>query len=134
ANQAMAELAKGGDKAAFAQRRDELKELSAQVKQKESALSELLSELEARLLEIPNLPHQDVPVGQSEADNRVVRVWGEAPKFDFEPKPHYELGEKHGLLDFERAAKLSGARFGVLWGQAARLERALISFMLDLHT
>jgi seryl-tRNA synthetase len=134
ANQAMAELAKGGDKAAFAQRRDELKELSAQVKEKESALGEILAELEARLLEIPNLPNEAVPVGQSEADNRVVRVWGKAPEFAFEPKPHYELGEKHGLLDFERAAKLSGARFGVLWGQAARLERALIAFMLDLHT
>jgi seryl-tRNA synthetase len=134
ANQDMARLAKGPDKDAFARRRDELKELSAQVKQKETALNELLAEFEAQLLEIPNLPHEAVPVGKSEDDNRVVRVWGETPRFDFEPKPHYELGEALGLLDFERAAKLSGARFSVLWGEAARLERALISFMLDLHT
>ncbi len=134
ANQAMAELAKGPDKAAFAKRRDELKALSGQVKEKETALAEVLTELESRLLELPNLPHADVPIGASEEDNRVVRSWGEAPRFDFEPKPHYELGEPLGLLDFERAAKLSGARFSVLWGEAARLERALIGFMLDLHT
>lgn len=134
ANQDMAQLAKGPDKEAFARRRDELKELSAEVKQKEAGLAELIAELQTQLLEVPNLPHPDVPVGQSEDDNRLVRAWGEAPRFDFEPKPHYELGEKLGLLDFERAAKLSGARFGVLWGDAARLERALIGFMLDLHT
>lgn len=134
ANQDMARLAKGPDKEAFARRRDELKELSAQVKQKEASLAELIAKLETLLLDVPNLPHPDVPVGESEADNRVVRTWGEAPRFDFEPKAHYELGEALGLLDFERAAKLSGARFGVLWGDAARLERALIGFMLDLHT
>ncbi|NLE88644.1 MAG: serine--tRNA ligase [Myxococcales bacterium] len=134
ANQAMAELAKGPDKEAFAKRRDELKALSGQIKEKEAALAEVLTELESRLLELPNLPHPDVPVGASEEDNRVVRSWGEAPRFDFEPKPHYELGEPLGLLDFERAAKLSGARFSVLWGAAARLERALVGFMLDLHT
>jgi seryl-tRNA synthetase len=134
ANTDMAALAKGPDKAAFAARRDELKELSSQVKEKETALAELLTRFEEQLLGIPNLPNPNAPVGKSEEQNRVVRVWGEAPKFPFEPQAHWDLGEKLGVLDFERAAKLSGARFSVLFAGAARLERALISFMLDLHT
>jgi seryl-tRNA synthetase len=134
ANTDMAALAKGPDKAAFAARRDELKELSAQVKEKETALAELLVRFEEQLLGLPNLPNPNAPLGKSEEQNRVVRVWGEAPKFDFQAQAHWDLGEKLGVLDFERAAKLSGARFSVLWAGAARLERALISFMLDLHT
>ena len=86
------------------------------------------------LLLVPNIPDVSVPEGRSEEANRVVRVWGTPPTFDFVPKPHYEIGEALGILDFERAAKLSGSRFSVLWGAGARLERALISFMLDLHT
>lgn len=83
---------------------------------------------------IPNLPHDSVPVGKSEHDNQLVKSWGEPTKFDFEPKDHIALGESLGILDFERAAKISGARFVVHFGAGARLERALAAFMLDLHT
>ena len=83
---------------------------------------------------VPNLPHASVPVGRSEEENVEVRRWGTPPAFDFEPKAHWELGEALGILDFERAAKISGARFCVSYGLGARLERALISFMIDLHT
>jgi seryl-tRNA synthetase len=86
------------------------------------------------LLDVPNVPHETVPTGSGEADNVVVHTWGTVPKFDFPPKAHDELGAKLGILDFERAAKLSGARFSVLRGAAARLERALTQYMLDLHT
>ena len=86
------------------------------------------------LSSIPNLTRDEVPAGTSEADNVVVKTWGQKPAFDFIPKPHWELGEALGILDLERAAKLSGARFAVYMGAGARLERALISFMLDLHT
>ena len=83
---------------------------------------------------IPNLPDASVPVGKDEHDNAEVRRWGSPPKFDFLPKPHWELGEELGVLDLERAAKISGARFAVYWDLGAKLERALINFMLDLHT
>jgi seryl-tRNA synthetase len=83
---------------------------------------------------LPNLPQDSVPIGKDEHGNREEKVWGEQPKFDFAPKPHWELGEALGILDFNRAAKISGARFVVHFGQGARLERALANFMLDLHT
>src|ERR671930_34706 len=83
---------------------------------------------------IPNLPHDSVPLGRDEHDNKVVRTWGEQRTLDFTPKPHWELGEQLGVLDLERAAKLSGARFAVYWDMGAKLERALANFMLDLHT
>ena len=83
---------------------------------------------------LPNLPQDDVPVGKIEHDNREEKMWGEQPKFDFPAKPHWELGEALGILDFNRAAKISGSRFVVHFGQGARLERALANFMLDLHT
>jgi len=134
ANQEMSKLAKGGDKEAFAARRDELKTLSAEVKTLEEQLSAVEREVEERLLGVPNVPHESTPDGAGEADNPVRRTWGEKPSFDFTPKPHWELGEALGILDFERAAKLSGARFSVLFGLGARLERALTAFMLDLHT
>jgi seryl-tRNA synthetase len=86
------------------------------------------------LLRIPNLPHADAPVGDTEEANVVVRIEGEIPKFDFEPKPHWEIGPALGILDFERGVKLSGSRFYVLLGDGARLQRALITYMLDLHT
>ena len=86
------------------------------------------------LTNIPNLPDDSVPLGKSEADNAEVRRWGTPPKFDFTPKPHWELGEELGVLDLERAAKITGARFAVYWDLGARLERALMNFMLDLHT
>lgn len=134
ASDAMAKLAKSGDKEGMAARRDELKALSERVKGLESELSELEGQIEEKLLHIPNVPHPSVPEGTSEEQNKIVRTWGDKPSFDFEPKAHWELGEKLGILDFERAAKLSGARFSVLYGQGARLERALAAFMLDLHT
>src|SRR5664280_895772 len=86
------------------------------------------------LLNLPNLPHESVPVGASIDVNPVVRTWGEAPRFDFPPKAHWDIGENLGILDFERAAKITGARFALLKGAGALLERALINFMLDLHT
>src|SRR5450432_4654390 len=134
ASDAMAKLAKSGDKAGMAARREELKALSERVKGLEAELAAIEAQTEDKLLGIPNVPHATVPDGTTEAENTIIRTWGAAPSFDFEPKPHYELGEKLGILDFERAAKLSGARFSVLWGAGARLERALATFMLDLHT
>ena len=86
------------------------------------------------LMAIPNLPHESVPVGSSEADNVEVRRVGEPRQFDFEPKAHWDLGPELGILDFDRAAKITGARFAVYWGLGAKLERALINFMLDTHT
>ncbi len=130
----MAKLAKSGDQATMAARREALKALSEQVKTLESELAAVELEVEEQLLAIPNVPHPSVPVGATEEENPVLRTWGEKPRFSFAPKPHWEVGERLGILDFERAAKLSGARFAVLWGLGARLERALIAFMLDLHT
>lgn len=132
ANQEMSALAKSGDKAAFEKRRDELRVLSERVKSAESALEAVLGRFETELHVIPNVPHPGAPVGSDEAANRVVREWGKKPTFDFEPQAHYDLAG--GALDFERGAKLSGARFTVLWGLSARLERALGQFMLDVHT
>ncbi len=134
ANQEMSQLAKGTDRQAFASRRDELKELSAQIKVVDGQLGEVLQELESRLLLVPNVPDVSVPDGTGSDDNKVLRVIGKPPTFDFEPKAHWDIGTELGILDFERGAKLSGARFTVLFGLGARLERALIHFMLDLHT
>ncbi|MBK7578720.1 MAG: serine--tRNA ligase [Myxococcales bacterium] len=134
ANEQMSKLAKGGDKTEFAARRDELRTLSAEIKTLEDELTAVERDVEERMLSIPNLPHSSTPDGAGEAENPVRRSWGEKPSYDFEPKPHWEIGAALGILDFERAAKLSGARFSVLWGLGARLERALVAFMLDLHT
>jgi seryl-tRNA synthetase len=105
---------------------------------KSRALEELVKivdeEFRGLLAGIPNLPHESVPVGRSEADNVEVRRWGKPPVFDFEAKPHWDLGPQLKILDLERAAKVTGARFAVYWGIGARLERALINFMLDVHT
>ncbi|HTW44790.1 MAG TPA: serine--tRNA ligase [Acidobacteriaceae bacterium] len=100
----------------------------------EAAAAEAEAKMQAILARIPNLPLADVPVGKSEQENVEIKRWGEQPKFNFAAKPHWELGEQLGILDFERAAKLSGARFAVYWAQGARMERALINFMLDMHT
>jgi seryl-tRNA synthetase len=105
-----------------------------QIKQLEAEVSGIEDERRNRLLTIPNLPHASVPVGTSAADNREVRRWGEPRVFDFEPKPHWDLGPALKILDFERAAKVASARFAVLFGAGARLMRGLIDFMLDLHT
>jgi seryl-tRNA synthetase len=112
----------------------ETKELREQIQQREKAAEELEAKLQDILSGIPNLPHESVPAGKSAEDNVEVRRWGTPPKFDFTPKPHWELGEQLGVLDFERATKLSGARFAVYWDLGARLERSLANFMLDLHT
>src|SRR5216684_1793754 len=100
----------------------------------EKAAEEYDTRLSEVLVGIPNLPHSSVPVGKSSKENVEVRRWGTPPNFDFTPKPHWEIGERLGILDFERAAKLSGARFAVYWEMGAKLERALANFMLDLHT
>jgi len=106
----------------------------AEIKALEAGLDALESRRRAILLTIPNMPHETVPAGAGAADNVVVRSWGEPKAFGFEPKSHAELGPELGVLDFERAARMSGARFAVLTGAGARLSRALIDFMLDLHT
>jgi seryl-tRNA synthetase len=107
--------------------REKIAELEKSAEAAEAAMREIL-------LNIPNLPHESVPVGKSADDNVEVRTWGTLPTFDFTPKPHWELGEQLGVLDLERASKITGARFAVYWDLGARLERALMNFMLDLHT
>jgi seryl-tRNA synthetase len=106
---------------------DRMAELDAQAAKLDDELRDVLSR-------VPNLPHESVPVGKSEQDNVEVRRWGKPQEFAFQPKPHWELGPELGILDMERAAKITGARFAVYWGLGARLERALVNFMLDLHT
>ena len=112
----------------------ETKELREKIQAGEKAAAELEESLQQILTGIPNLPHSSVPLGKSADDNVEVRRWGAPPKFDFAPKPHWELGEQLGMLDLERAVKLTGARFAVYWDLGAKLERALANFMLDLHT
>ncbi|MCU0641875.1 MAG: serine--tRNA ligase [Candidatus Margulisbacteria bacterium] len=112
----------------------EMKELSNSIKDREEEQKRFENELNNILLNVPNVPHADVPPGKSGKDNPVVREWGEKPKFNFTPRPHDEVGKQLGWLDFDRAGKISGSRFIVYRGHGAALERALISFMLDLHT
>jgi seryl-tRNA synthetase len=112
----------------------ETKNLREEIQQHESLASLAENDLRELLSGIPNLPHESVPVGSSAEQNVEVRRWGKPPQFDFAPKSHWELGEQLHILDFERAAKLSGSRFAVYWEMGARLERALANFMLDLHT
>src|SRR3990172_3198121 len=109
-------------------------ELPTVLKQREAELATIQTELEDYLLGVPNLPHASVPDGRAESDNKEIRRWGEPPRFGFEPKDHVDIGAGLGMLDFETAAKISGARFVVMRGALARLQRALIQFMLDLHT
>ena len=109
-------------------------ELAAQITGLDAQIREVDDKLNAAMLEIPNGHHESAPIGEGEDDNVEVRKWGEPPTFDFEAKPHWEIGENLGILDFESAAKISGSRFYVLKGAGAKLERALISWMLDLHT
>ncbi len=112
--------------------RARLNELRAQVQAGESELAEIETRLRDLLLYVPNPPHESVPVGKDEHDNVTVRTWGEPAELGFPPLPHYEIGERLGIFDFERAAKISGARFAVLLGDGARLQRALITWMLDV--
>jgi seryl-tRNA synthetase len=112
----------------------ETQDLRGQIQEGEKKAAEADARLREILTAIPNIPHASVPVGTSAEANVEVRRWGTPPMFDFTPKPHWELGEQLGVLDLERAAKLSGARFAVYWALGARLERAIANFMLDLHT
>lgn len=111
-----------------------VRQMGDDIKAVDVTLAEIEAQINALAMTIPNMLQDDVPEGRDENDNQRVRQWGEPRAFDFEPKSHWEIGEKLGILDFERASKLSGARFAVLKGAAAALDRALISFMLDLHT
>ncbi len=113
---------------------NEGRELRAKIREPEEEVRSLDKQLEELLLQVPNIPHSSVPIGTDEKDNVMVRSWGEPRSFDFEPAPHWKLGESLGIIDFERGVKLSGTRFYVLKGLGARLQRAIISFMLDLHT
>jgi len=111
----------------------EMKELAEKIKAAEPAVREVEAELENFLMKIPNIPHESVPAGRDETANVEIRKWGEPTKFDFEPKPHWDLGEALGIFDPATAAKITGTRFMLFRGAGARLERALINLMLDLH-
>lgn len=127
-------ISKVKDKSQIQDKIAEMREVGGRIKGLDDELRGIEDELQMVLLTVPNVPHPTVPVGASEADNRQVRTWGEPPCFAFDPKPHWEIGEGLGILDFERGAKLTGARFTLYRGAGARLERALVNFMLDLHT
>ena len=112
----------------------EMRQTSEQIKEMDGQLTVIQSRLQDLVMAIPNLCHDDVPEGHDDSDNVEVRKWGTKPEFSFAPKSHWQLGEEQNILDFERAAKLSGARFALLTGFGSRLERALTNFMMDLHT
>ncbi|MFA5655038.1 MAG: serine--tRNA ligase, partial [Desulfomonilia bacterium] len=114
--------------------KSEMRSISERIKTLDEQIREADEAVNRFVLEIPNIPHESVPVGKDEQDNQVVRTWGEKPEFSFAPKDHWDVGEGLSILDFKRAAKITGARFTVNWGAGARLERALINFMLDVHT
>ncbi|MBP1738664.1 MAG: seryl-tRNA synthetase, partial [Deltaproteobacteria bacterium] len=112
----------------------EMKEVSVEIKEMEAALSQVDEDLKPFLMVIPNMPHESVPVGAASEDNPVIRTWGTVPEKEFEALAHWDLGERLGILDFAAASKLAGSRFALYRGAGALLERALISFMLDIHT
>jgi seryl-tRNA synthetase len=123
----------------FAKTRDEalkekLREMAGTAKDEMTKAETVKRERDELLLRVPNLFHESVPIGETEADNKVAREWGSKPEFDFTPRTHYDLGESLGIMDFEHAARVSGSRFAFLLGDGARLERALVQFMLDVHT
>ena len=115
------------------QHREELKILSENIKKLEDELKNIESELNSLLLLIPNILDERVPIAPDESGNKVIRYWGEKPQFNFKPRPHWEIGEKNNILDFKRATKLAGSRFTIYKGLGAKIERALINFMLDVH-
>ena len=125
---------KSGDDASAEPLIAEMKEANSRIKELDDELANVLEALQEIVMTVPNLCDESVPEGMDDTDNIEVKVWGEKPSFAFEPKPHWDLGVDLGILDFERAAKLSGARFAILSGLAARLDRALTNFMLDLQT
>jgi len=110
-----------------------MKQVGDEIKSLDDRLGQVEAELSAVELHFPNAPHESVPVGPDESANRVERVWGERPEFSFTPKAHWDIGEDLGILDFERATKITGARFSLLIGAAAKLNRALLNFFLDVH-
>lgn len=112
----------------------EMREVAERIKEMDEDVRRLGEKVSAVLLSIPNIPHGSVPYGKDESENTEIRTWGVPREFDFEPKPHWDIGVELGILDFERAAKITGARFAVYRGAGARLVRALIAFMIDLHT
>lgn len=112
----------------------EMRQVNEQIKILDDEIKKIEEELKDTLLNIPNIPHESVPIGIDESANKEIRKWGEPRNFDYEPKPHWDVGEGLDILDFERGAKITGARFTVYKGMGARLERSLINFMLDLHT
>lgn len=112
----------------------EMRQLGDKIKAIDERLKDLETGLQKELLNIPNIPHESVPIGLSEEDNQEIRKWGQPKEFNFQPKAHWEIGEKLGILDFERGAKVTGARFTFYKGLGARLERSLINFFLDMHT
>ena len=128
----IAEMKKAGDSADTVVAK--MREVSSKIKALDKALAEILETFEKILLDLPNIPHASVPLGKDETDNPVIKTVGDPPDFDFKPKPHWDIGAALGILDFERAAKITGARFPLYFGAGARLERALINFMLDIHT
>jgi seryl-tRNA synthetase len=132
ASEEIAKLKKTGQDATA--QMEQTKALRTQSDDLEKQAGEIDQEMRTMLAGIPNVPHESVPVGRSADDNKEVRKWGTPPEFSFTPKPHWELGEQLGVLDMERAVKLTGARFAVYWDLGAKLERALANFMLDLHT
>jgi seryl-tRNA synthetase len=132
ASEEIAKLKKAGQDASAAMA--ETKELREQIQAREKTAADLDARLRDILAGIPNIPHESVPVGHSADENVEARKWGTQPKFDFTPKSHWDLGPELGVLDLERAVKLTGARFAVYWDLGAKLERALANFMLDLHT
>jgi seryl-tRNA synthetase len=133
-NSASEEIARTKDKSQVADTIAAMKQLTAEIKEREEQLNTIQPALDALLMTIPNLPAHSTPVGRSEEDNQLVRDWGTPRQFDFTPLNHWDIAERLAIIDFERAAKLTGARFALYRGAGARLERALISFMLDMHT
>ncbi|HTB12192.1 MAG TPA: serine--tRNA ligase [Bryobacteraceae bacterium] len=131
-SQEIGKLRKAGQDASA--RQEAVREMGEKISALEEQAKQLDEQFRELLAGVPNLPHESVPVGKSAADNLEVRRVGTPPRFDFTPKPHWDLGPELGILDFERAAKITGARFAVYWGLGAKLERALINFMLDVHT
>ncbi|MEW6523575.1 MAG: serine--tRNA ligase [Bacillota bacterium] len=136
-NQASANIAamrRAKDLAAAEEAAAQTRKLGQDIKELDSRLAEISSQLEALLLEVPNLPHASVPRGADDRANVEVSRWGQLPSFEFDPLPHWELAQRLDIIDFERASKVAGTRFALLKGPGALLERALINFMLDLHT
>jgi seryl-tRNA synthetase len=129
-NQLSKEFARSRDEAL----KDRLRQISDQAKSELATADAVKRELDELLLRVPNIFHESVPIGETEADNVVVREWGNKPELGFPPRTHYDLGESLGIMDFERAARVAGSRFAFLIGEGARLERALVQFMLDVHT